>query len=119
MFAYRDFFAERTADVARVSVTVTNTGARCGREAVQIYAKAHDSCRVTPLYQLCGIASVELDAGESRTVTLSIDGYWLKIVDDNGDRVEPDGGVTLYAGGHQPDARSRELCGTDCLERRL
>ena len=32
---------------------------------------------------------------------------------------EPDGGVTLYAGGHQPDARSRELCGTDCLERRL
>ncbi len=119
VFAYRDFFAERTADGARVSVTVTNTGARCGREAVQIYAKAHDSCRVTPLYQLCGIASVELDAGESRTVTLSIDGYWLKIVDDNGDRVEPDGGVTLYAGGHQPDARSRELCGTDCLERRL
>lgn len=118
-FAYRDFLAERTVDGARVSVTVTNTGARCGREAVQIYAKAHDSCRVTPLYQLCGIASVELDAGESRTVTLSIDGYWLKIVDDNGDRVEPDGGVTLYAGGHQPDARSRELCGTDCLERRL
>lgn len=118
-FAYRDFLTERTAGGARVSVTVTNTGARRGREAVQIYAKAHDSRRVTPLYQLCGIASVELDAGESQTVTVSIDGYWLKIVDDNGDRVEPDGGITLYAGGHQPDARSRELCGTDCLERRL
>ena len=98
----------------RISVDVKNTGDRAGFERVQAYASFTDSRTVTPHFQLCGVKAVELVPGETKNVELEIDRYWLKAVTDDGERVEPDGGIALYIGGHQPDAVSDKLTGYSC-----
>ena len=40
--------------------------------------------------------------------------WWLAAVLADGSRVTPDGEITLYAGGHQPDAQSARLSGSAC-----
>ena len=58
--------------------------------------------------------AIELAPGESKTVELEIDRYWLKAVTEDGERVDPDGEIALYIGGHQPDAVSDKLTGYSC-----
>ena len=98
----------------KISVDVKNTGDRAGIERVQVYASFTDSRTVTPHFQLCGIKALELAAGETKNVQLEIDRYWLKAVTDDGERVDPDGELVLYVGGHQPDAVSDRLTGYSC-----
>ncbi len=100
----------------KVSVDVKNVGGMAGFERVQAYASFTDSRTVTPHYQLCGIKALELAVGEEKTVELEIDRYWLKAVTEDGSRVEPDGKLELYIGGHQPDAVSNRLTGTECIK---
>ena len=104
---------------ATVTVSVTNTGGCAGREVVQVYAAMHDSRYPAPQLQLCGFTSVMLQPGETARVKAELPAYWLQVVSEKGSRMEPDGGITLYVGGHQPDARSRELGCADCLEWRI
>ena len=98
----------------KISVDVKNTGNRAGIERVQVYASFTDSRTVTPHFQLCGIKALELAVGETKNVQLEIDRYWLKAVTDDGERVDPDGELVLYVGGHQPDAVSDRLTGYSC-----
>ncbi|MBE6653309.1 MAG: glycoside hydrolase family 3 protein [Ruminococcaceae bacterium] len=111
-FVYSDAkITEESDDAYKLTVTLENTGCMAGVEKVQVYGSYTDSRTPTPIFQLCGLQAVKLDAGEQATVTLSIHKYWLKAVLADGTRVVPDGGITLYVGGHQPDARSCELLG--------
>ena len=82
-----------------------------GVEKVQVYASYTYSITSTPLFQLCGVYAAELDVGEKKVLTLSIDKYWVQAVLEDGTRVSPDGRITLYVGGHQPDAVSCALLG--------
>ena len=102
-----------------VSVRVQNESARLLTEKIQVYARFTDSRTATPNYQLCGVQAVTLAPGEEKNVSLSVDAYWLKAVDDRGNRIVPDGAVTLYVGTHQPDGRSAALTGTTCCAVRL
>ena len=106
-------------DKITVSADVANTGKMAGIEHMQVYAKYSDSRAATPNYQLCGIATAELGAGETATLTAEIDRYWLKAVLDDGTRAEPDSGITLFVGGHQPDEVSNRLTGTICTELKI
>ena len=99
-----------------VSAEVENAGGIAGKEIVQVYAAYTDSRVATPHWQLCSLKSVPLEAGEKKEVTLDIDRYWIKAVTNDGERVDPDGKITLYIGGHQPDKVSNELLGYSCLE---
>ncbi len=103
----------------KISVDVKNIGERAGFERVQVYASFTDSRTVTPHFQLCGVKAVELAPGESKNVELEIDRYWLKAVTDGGERVDPDGEIALYIGGHQPDAVSDKLTGYSCKKLEL
>ena len=87
-----------------------------GVEKAQVYASFTDSRTATPHFQLCGIKAIELDAGEKAPGSFEIDGYWLKAVTDDGIRVDPDGKLALYVGGHQPDGVSNALLGNECLK---
>ena len=102
-----------TDDDYEITFTLKNTGSTEGIEKVQIYASYSDSRVATPHYQLCGLLPVKLGAGETITTTIHVNKYWTKAVLPDGTRTTPDGKITLYVGGHQPDDRSRELLGND------
>ena len=93
----------------KVKVSVSNTGNYDITEKIQVYAHYDDTRCVTPNYQLCAIKPIEINAGETVEAELEIDRYWLKAVTENGERKDPDSGITLYIGSTQPDNRSREL----------
>jgi beta-glucosidase len=63
----------RDVDGLTVSVDVTNTGMMAGKEVVQVYVQDHESRLVRPPKELKGFAKVELQPGETKTVTVSLD----------------------------------------------
>jgi beta-glucosidase len=60
-------------DGLTVSVDVANTGKVAGKEIVQLYVHDHKSKLVRPPKELKGFAKVELQPGETKTVTLKLD----------------------------------------------
>ena len=67
-FAYADLVA--TAEAA--TVTVTNTGAVAGSDVVQVYVRRETPGVHRPDRTLAGFARVELEPGESATVTVPL-----------------------------------------------
>ncbi|MBP1964969.1 glycoside hydrolase family 3 C-terminal domain-containing protein [Paenibacillus aceris] len=63
----------KDTDAVNVQVTVQNTGARAGREIVQLYVRDVESTAIRPFKELKGFAKVELLPGEKKTVTLTLD----------------------------------------------
>lgn len=115
-FAYDGFTAEMTPDGHLTgSVRVTNTGAREGDEPVQIYTHLRVPGQRTPRFQLSALEKIRLAPGEAKTVSFDVEPYWISVVTEAGERVPHHGEMDMYAGGHQPDARSEALCGVPCL----
>ncbi len=119
-FSYSDLkVLENTDKTVKVSVSITNTGKVDAMEKAQLYASYTDSRTTTPHYQLCGINALFIKAGETRTAVFEADKYWLSAVLEDGSRVAPDGKITLFAGGHQPDNVSCRLAGYECVKTEL
>ena len=116
-FAYDNVkIAAEMDEEYEIFFTLANTGSRDGVEKVQIYASYTDSRTPTPVYQLCGVKAVDVKAGGTADVSVNVNKYWLKAVLADGTRVDPDGKLELYVGGHQPDRKSAELCGSECVK---
>ena len=60
-------------DGLTVSLDVTNTGSMAGKEVVQIYVHDQKSALDRPVKELKGFAKVELQPGETKTVTFDLD----------------------------------------------
>jgi Beta-glucosidase-related glycosidases len=60
-------------DTMEVQVTVQNTGDRAGKEIVQLYVRDVDSTVMRPTKELKQFAKVDLQPGETTTVTLTLD----------------------------------------------
>ena len=60
-------------DGLTVSVDVTNTGKVAGKEVVQVYVRDPQASVVRPVKELKGFAKVELQPGETKTVTIALD----------------------------------------------
>jgi beta-glucosidase len=75
-FAYSNLRLPETNRIGQgmtVSVDIKNVGAHAGAEVAQLYV-ADQQCReMCPVRELKGFARVELQPGETRTVTLSLD----------------------------------------------
>ena len=63
----------RDVDGLTVSVDVTNTGKVAGKEVVQVYVRDHQSRLTRPPKELKAFAKVELQPGETKTVTVPLD----------------------------------------------
>lgn len=69
-------------EIVQVSVDITNTGPRAGKEVVQLYIRDITSRLHRPLKELKAFAKVHLEPGERETVTLAIDRKALAYYDD-------------------------------------
>ncbi len=76
-FAYTNARASsstfKDVDGVKVSVDVTNTGKVAGKEIVQVYIHDQKSSLERPVKELKGFAKLELQPGETKTVTLALD----------------------------------------------
>lgn len=63
----------KDVDVVMVTVDVTNTGTVAGKEIVQLYVHDRKSSLARPEKELKGFAKVELQPGETKTVSIPLD----------------------------------------------
>jgi beta-glucosidase len=63
----------RDVDGVTVTVDVTNTGKFAGKEIVQVYVHDQESGLVRPEKELKGFAKVELQPGETKSVSIALD----------------------------------------------
>ena len=103
--------ADRNDHALSVSIDVTNTGSRAGREVVQLYLAAPGAGQDQPRYQLRGVCPIWLEPGKSRKVTLELLAKHLWSVAEDGSRRIKPGQYQVFVGGSQPDERSQELTG--------
>ena len=101
-FAYSDL----NADENGVSLTVTNTGSCAGAEVVQLYVAKPDAKIFRPAKELKGFVKVQLEAGESKTVTIPLDDKAFRYWNVATDRWEVEGGsYQLLVGASSTDFR--------------
>ncbi len=63
----------KDTDGLTVTVDVTNTGKLAGKETVQVYVHDQKSDLIRPVKELKGFAKVELQPGETKTVSIYLD----------------------------------------------
>ncbi len=108
-FNYSDLIVEPGAtvtDPARVTFTLSNSGARAGAEVAQVYLGSLPTTVDTPSRKLAGFAKVQLEPGASQTVTINLAprsfSYW-----DATSRAwtTPQGMVPIYIASSSRDVR--------------
>ena len=72
-----------TDTILEATVTVTNTGDRAGKEVVQLYISDVEATVIRPKKELKGFEKVELQPGESTTITFAISPEALAYYDEN------------------------------------
>lgn len=94
-------------DVIKVSFTLSNSGSVAGAESVQIYASQAKPSLERPAKELKAFKKVYLNAGESKTVELSVPVKDLAFFDDKTHSwvVEPDK-FTLHCAASSADVKS-------------
>jgi beta-glucosidase len=88
-FAYSDLVLESPADFKagddlKVSVKVTNTGDRAGKEAVLLYSSDLVASLIPDVKRLRGFEKVLLEPGETKTVTFVVPAHELAFVGADG-----------------------------------
>jgi beta-glucosidase len=83
----------------KVSFSVANTGSRAGAEVAEVYATLPSSAG-EPFKRLVGWEKIALAAGESRTVSLTVEPHYLSIFDAAKDKWElVPGEYKIFVGG--------------------
>ena len=96
-FAYSALHVER--ETLRVSVTLTNTGARAGSETAQVYVRDLVSSILTPLKRLIAFQKIHLEAGESKQLVFQLRRDDFSLIRADEVRVVEPGEFMLFVGG--------------------
>ncbi len=98
-------------DILQVSVDITNTGQRAGKEIVQLYVRDEQASLQRPEKELKVFAKVQLDPGERKTVTLSFARDALAYYDDlTHEWVAEAGTFEILVGASSQDIRANATC---------
>ena len=112
-FAYSNLQAASNG----VTLTVTNTGKRAGAEIVQLYVAKPGAEVFRPAQELKGFARVQLQPGESKTVTIPLDDKAFRYWNTKTDSWEVEGGsYEIRVGASSADIRLTavvEVAGTE------
>ena len=106
-FEYGEARCRKSDKGFRVTVDVTNTGSREGKEIVQMYIGDQESSLERPVKELKGFKKVVLAPGETKTVTFEIDKDMLKYYDPaQKGWVLENGKFTAFIGAASDDIRT-------------
>ena len=98
----------RDVDGVVVSVDVTNTGALAGKEVVQVYVHDHAATLVRPPKELKGFAKVELQPGETKTVSVPLNTRAFAFYHPGHSQwITEDGQFDILVGASSADIRQR------------
>jgi len=92
---------------AAVTCAVTNTGTRAGDEVVQLYIRDELASLARPVIELKGFQRIQLQPGETRTVTFSLGWDQLKMLDEKMRWVVEPGTFRIMVGASSKDIRLR------------
>lgn len=109
-FTYGDVNLSSTSlkgnQVLNASVTVTNSGARDGKETVQLYIHDIIGSSTRPVKELKGFQKIELKAGETKTVTFKITPEDLKFYNYDLKYDWEAGDFEIMIGGNSKDVKT-------------
>ena len=112
---YSDASIDRTkgviGDAVTVRVHVKNESDYVQHEPVQVYVQDVEASTRTPIWQLRGVQQVQLNPGESKEVSLTLQARDFAIILEDGSCVVEPGAFRISIGGQQPDERSTQLTG--------
>ena len=96
----------RDGERLKVTLTVTNTGKREGKEIVELYISDQSGEAVRPVHELKGFEKVALQPGESKQVTFELGGRAFAFFDEKAhDWRVPNGTFVLEVGASSRDIR--------------
>ena len=102
-FAYSDMTVDRESfkagDILRVTVNVTNTGDRAGKEAVLLYSSDLVASLIPDVKRLRGFEKISLEPGETKTVSFELPAHELAFVGADGKWRLEKGEFRLACGG--------------------
>ena len=103
-FAYSNLRLEGASEFAagdelKVSVDVTNTGKRAGKEAVLLYSSDLVASLIPDVKRLRGFEKIALEAGETKTVSFTIPASELAFVGADGKWRLEEGDFRISCGG--------------------
>ncbi len=112
-FAYSDMTLEspadfRAGDELKLSVKVTNTGDRAGKEAVLLYSSDLVASLIPDVKRLRGFEKIELQPGETKTVSFTVPAHELAFVGADGKWRLEEGDFRLSCGGQSVMVRCRQ-----------
>ena len=96
-------------EAAKVSVVVTNTGAKAGDQVVQMYVHHTVSSIVQPVIALRGFKRVHLEPGASTTVSFEVGPEQLAILDAQMKKTVEPGTVDLQLGASSAETSAVRL----------
>jgi beta-glucosidase len=91
------------------SVTIKNTSDKDGNEIVQLYVRDLVGSYVRPVKELKDFQKISLKAGESKTVTFTIDASKLSYFDENGNTLLENGKFKIFVGSNSRDVLEADL----------
>ncbi len=106
---------QENTEPAGMTVSVFNPGSSPVQDVVQVYVKA-ESPYAVPNGRLCGFARVCVGAGERVQIQVPLDPDVFTVIDEEGKKLSPGGNFRFSVGFGQPDERTRELTGRECIE---
>lgn len=92
-------------ETLRVTVTVTNTGARAGKEIVQLYVRDLVGSVTRPVKELKGFRAVELAPGEAKEVTFELTTADLAFYTARGQWEAEPGEFHVFVGTNSEDTK--------------
>ena len=92
-----------------VSIAVTNSGNKDGKEVVQLYIRDMVGSITRPVKELKGFQKISLKAGESRTVTFNITTNDLKFYNSNLKYDWEPGEFMIMVGGNSRDVKPSKV----------
>lgn len=108
-FEYSDLKLGENTEEIQVVFTAKNTGKCTGTDVAQVYMQDVCGSLVRPVKELKNYARVELAAGESKEITLSLRKCDMGFYDNQGKYLLENGLYRIYVGGNSRDCLMEEI----------